>query len=127
LNGVHIAATGRLGSDPEQRYSSTGKLMLTFSIAVDENTAATEDRAAPETLWLRCTAWEAMATELAPRLRKGAQVYVEGKLRHGRWETAAGEARCGLNVSCWRVDVHGQLGRQVPRREPELRQQEVSA
>jgi hypothetical protein len=56
MNGLTCAFTGRLGSDPEQRYLTTGKVLLTFSIAVDESYTATEDEAAPETTWVRVTA-----------------------------------------------------------------------
>jgi single-strand DNA-binding protein len=117
LNGLHIACTGRLGGDPEQKYTRDGRLMLTFSLAVDEHTTATEDRPAPETLWLRCTAWEPQAEALAEVLRKGVPVYVEGTLRHGTWQTPAGEPRCGLNVSCRLVQPLGQIGRRAPRRD----------
>jgi single-strand DNA-binding protein len=118
VNGCHIAATGRLAGDPEQRYTSTGKLMLQFSLAVDASTTATEDRPAADTLWLRVTCWEAMAERLAAQLHKGSNVYLEGRLKHDKWQISDGSPRCGLSVSAWRVDLHGQLGKQAPRREP---------
>ncbi len=119
MNGLHIACTGRVGGDPERRYTPTGQAMLVFSVAVDENTTATEERAAPETLWLRCTAWGELAETLAETLQKGLPVYIEGRLRHGKWTTAGGEARCSLNVSIWRADLHGAIGRRAPQRERE--------
>ena len=93
--------------------------MLTFSAVVDQNTTATEDRLAADAIWLRCTVWEPLADEVAETLKKGHAVYLEGKLTHGMWETAAGERRCCLNVSCWRVDCHGGIGKQRPPRERE--------
>jgi single-strand DNA-binding protein len=117
MNGLHIACTGRLGGDPEQRFTNTGKAMLVFTVAVDENTQATEERTAPETLWLRCTAWDELATTLGATLHKGSAVYVEGRLRHGKWQGQDGSPRCGLNVSCWRVEVHGAIGKTAPKRE----------
>ena len=62
------------------------------------------------------TAWEP-SEELLEQLRKGASVYVEGKLTHGTWTAEDGTPRCGLNLSAWRVDVHGAIGKQAPRRE----------
>jgi single-strand DNA-binding protein len=117
LNGLMVACTGRLGSDPEQKYTMGGKTLLTFSLAVDENVTATEDRAAPETVWLRCTAWDALAETLADVLTKGTAAYIEGRLRHGKWQTATGEQRCGLNVSCWKVEPLGLIGKRAPKRE----------
>jgi single-strand DNA-binding protein len=116
LNGLLVACTGCLGGDPEEKYTRDGKPMLVFSIAVDENITATEARAAPDTTWLRCTAWEQQAETLGDVLRKGVSVYVEGRLRHGTWETQDGERRCGLSVSCWTVQPLGQIGRRAPRR-----------
>ena len=117
MNGLHIACTGRLGGDAEKRYTQAGKVLLTFSMAVDENTTATEDRPKSETLWLRVTCWDELAETLAEVLQRGMPVYVEGKLKHERWQSREGEARCGLSVSAWRVEVHGAIGKRAPRRE----------
>jgi single-strand DNA-binding protein len=120
LNGLHIACVGRLGGDPETKYTSGGKLQLVFSIAVDENTTATENRPAAETQWIRCTLWEEKAEALADVLVKGGLVYIEGRLKHDRWQSAAGEPRCGLSVSAWKCEPLGLIGRNAPRREREL-------
>ena len=69
MNGIHCAFTGRLGSDPEQRYTKTGKPLLAIRVAVDETTVESEDRAAPETQWVRVITWEELAlgpARLAP-------------------------------------------------------------
>jgi hypothetical protein len=103
MNGLHWV-TGRVTFDPEQRFTNTGKALVTFSIVVDQgHTVATEERAAPPPIYLRVTAWEP-SEELLEQLRKGASVYVE-----------ASTSRCGLNVSAWRVDVHGAIGKGAPR------------
>src|SRR4051794_25617625 len=120
MNGLTVACTARLGAEPERKFTRNGKGMLTFSCVVDQNTTATENRPAADAIWLRCTVWEPLADELAGTLKKGHAVYLEGRLSHGTWETAAGERRCGLNVSCWRVDRHGAIGKQRPPREAQL-------
>jgi single-strand DNA-binding protein len=117
MNGLQCAATGRVTFDPEQRFTSTGKALVTFSMVVDQgHTVATEERAAPAPIYLKVTAWEP-SDELLAQLRKGASVYVEGKLTHGTWTAADGTPRCGLNVSAWRVDVHGAIGKRASVRE----------
>src|SRR5207248_740101 len=100
MNGIHCAFTGRLGSDPEQRYTTSGKPLLAIRVAVDETTVESEDRAAPETQWVRVITWEELALELAEKLHRGVAVYVEGRLKHDRWERD-GQPRCGL--SAWQV------------------------
>jgi single-strand DNA-binding protein len=116
VNGLHTAFTGRLGADPEMKYTPTGKALLNFSVAVDENSTATEGRAAPETTWVRVTAWDEQAEALGEVLRRGSQVYIEGKLTHGKWQGRDGEPRCGLNLSARKVEVLGAIGRRAPSR-----------
>ena len=118
MNGLHCAFTGRIGSDPEKRYTRAGKVMLTFSVAVDENVVATEDRPAREITWVRCTVWDDHAEALEETLTKGRLVYVEGRLRQNTWTAADGTERHGLNVSAWLVQPMGAIGRQAPRRQP---------
>jgi single-strand DNA-binding protein len=112
MNGLHCAFTGRLGTDPELRYTTQGKMMLGFSVVVDENTRQTEERPEPaETTWVRVTAWEEKAAELQERgLKKGALVYCEGRLKLDRWTAANGEARSSLKCSAWTVQPLGQIG-----------------
>jgi hypothetical protein len=54
---------------------------------------------------LRWTAGQSVGS-----LRKGSLAYYEGSLEQATRQTQEGEARCGLNVSAWRVDVHGGIG-----------------
>jgi single-strand DNA-binding protein len=119
MNGISAAFTGRVGSDPEQKYTQAGKPLLNFSVCVDADSTTTEDRAAPEPLWVRATVWGEAAEHLAAQIKKGGSVYLEGRLRHDKWVGRDGDPRCGLSLSAWRCDVHGQLGRSAPKRERE--------
>ena len=117
MNGIHMAATGRVTFEPELKYTQGGKALLVFSMVVDQGYAATEGRAAPDPPYLRVTAWDDVAAALADTLKKGGGVYVEGRLKHDKWEGKAGDPKCGLSVSAWRVDLHAQIGKQRPSRE----------
>jgi single-strand DNA-binding protein len=113
MNGITAAFTGRVGKDPELRYTMSGKRMLSFSVAVDENSRQTEERPdAVETTWVKITAWEETAERLEQegRVKKGAAVYCEGRLKLSKWMTAQGEHRSGLELSAWTVQPMGQLG-----------------
>jgi single-strand DNA-binding protein len=112
-----IACTGRLGGAPETKYTSGGKQQLVFSVAVDANTTTTEERPKADTLWLRVTAWEETAAALTEVLAKATVVYLEGRLRHDRWEAQDGTPWCGLSVSAWKVEPLGLIGKRAPRRE----------
>jgi single-strand DNA-binding protein len=109
MNGLTCAFTGRLGGDPELRYTQQGKRMLTFSVAVDQQAA--EGRPVPEVIWVRVTAWEDQTAELEGRLAKGTPVYCEGRLQHNRWTAPDGSERSGLSLSAWTVQPMGQIGR----------------
>src|SRR3712207_2009577 len=110
MNGLRCAFTGRVGGEPEQKYTRTGKAMLTFSVGVDQGYAADESRPAPDPCWVRVTCWDEVAEQLAETLTKGKAVHVEGKLKLDRWTGKDDEPKAGLSCSAWRVDVHAQIG-----------------
>jgi len=112
MNGIHCALTGRLPADAELKYTSTGKALLNFSLAVDD----AKHKEGDATEWVRVTVWEEQAERLADRLKKGSEVYVEGRLKLNAWNTADGEQRTGLNVSAGTCEVLGAIGRKAPKR-----------
>lgn len=116
MNGIQSAAMGYLARDAELRYTANGKVMLTFSLAVDDNKKAE----GAETEWLRVVCFGELAEELAPRLTKGVHCYVEGRCKLNRWEAADGSERCGLELLAWVCQALGQIGKRRPRpqREP---------
>jgi single-stranded DNA-binding protein len=116
MNGLHVAATGRVTSEaPDERCTMLGKRFANITVVVDQaHTVATEDRPTAPATWLRVTVWEPTDALLA-QLGKGASVYCEGRLTHRDWTAADGTPRCGLNLSAWRVEVHAQLGKAAPR------------
>ena len=65
---------GRLGKDPEMSYIPQGKAVTKFSIAVDQGK---EQKA----LWLDIECWDKLAEQMNEFLYKGAQVFVQGKLK----------------------------------------------
>lgn len=68
-----IIVVGRLGTDPEQKYTVDGKAVTSFSVAAENRK--------DETLWFRVSAWEKLAEVCGRYLKKGAKVLVEGTLK----------------------------------------------
>jgi single-strand DNA-binding protein len=66
---------GRLGRDPEMRYTPAGKAVTSFSVAVDEGFGENK-----VTAWYRVTAWEKLAESCNNFLQKGKLVLVEGHI-----------------------------------------------
>lgn len=72
-----ITLIGRLGRDVELRYTEQGVPVASFSMAVDDSYGE-----AQKTIWIRVTVWRKQAETCNQYLRKGRQVYVEGRLNH---------------------------------------------
>lgn len=86
---------GRLGSDPEIRYTQTGKAVTTLSIGctarVKDRNGEWEDDGEP--LWIRVHLWEEQAELAANLLRKGMAVHAEGVLVKRSWQDKSGQVR----------------------------------
>jgi len=82
-----VILIGRLGSDPEVRYTPDGTAVANFSIATsDEWTDKNSGEKKERTEWHRIVAWRRLGEICGEYLSKGRQVYVEGKLQTRSWE-----------------------------------------
>ena len=79
LNKVMII--GRLGRDPEMRYTPNGRPVTAFSVAVNRSWMAGDGDKREETEWFNVVAWGNLAEICKQHLRKGQTVYVEGRLQ----------------------------------------------
>ncbi len=87
---------GRLTRDPEQRTTSTGKLIVSFGMAVDRGG---QDDAAD---FFNINAWEKLGELVMQYLTKGRRVLVQGRLRQDRWddkETGKKQSRVEITAS----------------------------
>lgn len=78
---------GRLGRDPEMRYTPTGKAVTQFSVAVQKRKKVNEewvDDGPAE--WFRCKAWNKLAESVADQLRKGDVAHVHGRSETQSWD-----------------------------------------
>ncbi|GAB1376817.1 single-stranded DNA-binding protein [Lactococcus petauri] len=78
LNKVQLI--GRLGADPELKYSPTGDAIASFSLATTEKWKDKNGESQEKTEWHRCSAFAKPAEILCQYLKKGSIVYIEGKL-----------------------------------------------
>ena len=80
---------GNLGRDPEMRYTPSGQAVTQFTVAVNRSWRDPKDPNGEwkeETEWHNIVAFEKLAEICAEHLRKGAKVYVEGRLKTEKWE-----------------------------------------
>lgn len=84
LNRVQLI--GRLGKDPEGRYTPTGKQVVNFSLAVS-NRWKSGGEAKEYTEWVNIEAWGRLGEICLEYLKKGSLAYLEGRLKTDRYET----------------------------------------
>lgn len=77
---------GRLGGDPELRYTQSHTAVATFSVATTEHSKDRDGNAREQTEWHRIVAWSKLGENCAKFLAKGREVLVEGKLQTRSWD-----------------------------------------
>ncbi len=89
LNKVMII--GHLGRDPEMRFTSSGRPVASFNVATTRGWTNNDGEHQEETEWFHVVTWGGLAELCKKRLKKGSQVYVEGRLQTRCWEDQDGE------------------------------------
>lgn len=84
---------GRLGADPEMRYTANGSAVTNFNVATSRNYTNTQGERVEETEWFSVVAWNRLAETCAQYLAKGRQVYVEGRMQTRSWDGQDGQKR----------------------------------
>ena len=99
---------GNLGSDPEMRFAGDGTPVTNFSVAVNRTWKNKDGSKGESTKWFRIAVWGAQAEPCNQYLKKGRQVYVEGRVDASAWsDKNTGEARAGLEVTAINVQFLG--------------------
>jgi single-strand DNA-binding protein len=91
LNKVMVI--GNVGRDPEMRYIPSGKPVTSFSVATSRSWTNSEGERREETEWFNVVAWGNLAEICKQHLRRGQQVYIEGRLQTRSWEDYEGKKR----------------------------------
>ena len=74
-----LIVIGNVGTDPEMRYSQSGKPMTTFRLAANRTFTNSERTRVDETEWFTVVAWNQLAEQRNEWLAKGRRVFVEGR------------------------------------------------
>ena len=89
-----VIIIGNLGQDPETRYMPSGSAVTNFTVATNESWKDKQTGEQKErTEWHRVSMFNRLAEVAAEYLRKGSQVYIEGKLRTRKWQGKDGNDR----------------------------------
>lgn len=97
LNKVMLI--GRLGADPDLRYTPQGTPITTFRIAVSRQWRDSDGDAHEETDWFTIVAWNRLAEICGQYLHRASRVYIEGRLQNHSWDDQqSGEKRYRTEV-----------------------------
>lgn len=88
-----VILVGRLGKDPELRYTPSGTAVVTFTMATDERYKDKEGSQQSKTEWHNVVAWRQLAEICGKFLHKGKQVYIEGKIQTRSYDDRDGNKR----------------------------------
>ena len=99
---------GNLGKDPEVRHLESGVPVVTIPIATTERYKDRNGEVKEQTEWHNVVLWRQLAEFAEKYLRKGMQIYVEGKIRSRSWEDQSGQKRYTTEIV---ADIVRMLGR----------------
>jgi single-strand DNA-binding protein len=103
-----VILVGNLGKDPETRYMPNGKAVTNFSIATSESWKDKQTGEQREqTEWHNIVMYDRLAEIAAEYLKKGSQVYVEGKLRTRKWQDKEGRDRYTTEINANEMQMLG--------------------
>jgi len=96
---------GRLGRDPEMRYTPGGTAVTDFSLATDRKYKDKSGNLQEETTWHDIVCWGKTAEFVAEYVAKGRLVFVEGEIRKDTWEDRSGQKRVSVKVNTINIQL----------------------
>lgn len=105
-----VLLIGRLGKDPEVRYTTNGGSVATFSIATNENWTDKNGQKQERTEWHRIVVWGKLGEICGQYLSKGREAFVEGRLQTREWTDKEGHKRYTTEIVATNVQFLGGSG-----------------
>lgn len=117
MAGVNkVILVGNLGKDPEVKYLDNGVAVANFSLATTESYKNKQGEKVSQTEWHNIVVWRGLAEVAEKYLKKGASVYVEGKVRTRKWEDKDGNTRYNTEILVDNMTMLG--GKKDPQEAP---------
>ncbi|WP_158771976.1 single-stranded DNA-binding protein [Paraglaciecola sp. L1A13] len=105
-----VILVGNLGQDPEVRYMPNGNAVANLSIATSESWKDQQGQMQERTEWHRLTMYRRLAEVAGEYLRKGSQIYVEGKLQTRKWQDQQGQDKYTTEIIVDQMQMLGGKG-----------------
>jgi single-strand DNA-binding protein len=93
-----VLLIGNLGRDPEIRHTPSGTPVANFTLATNESFNDRSGNRQDRTEWHRIVVWSKLAEICNQYLRKGSQVYLEGRIQTRQWEDQQGQKRSTTEI-----------------------------
>jgi single-strand DNA-binding protein len=93
-----VILVGRLGKDPETRYTSSGQAVCNFTMATDETYKDRAGERQKRTEWHRIVVWAKQAEIAQQYLHKGSLIYLEGRIQTRQWDDREGQKRTTTEI-----------------------------
>lgn len=113
LNKIQII--GNVGADPEVRCLENGQKVASFRVATSERYKGRDGETKEETTWHSVNAWNKSADFVEKFITKGAQVYVEGRLKSRTYQKKDGTEAVAVEIAADNVQILGRKGEDAPR------------
>lgn len=102
-----VILIGRLGSNPEIRYTPSGAAVANFNMATNESWNDKNGQKQERTEWHRVVVWGKLAQLCGEYLSKGRQVYIEGRLQTRQWQDKEGQTKYTTEIIASTVQFLG--------------------
>jgi single-strand DNA-binding protein len=93
-----VILVGRLGRDPETRYTSGGQAVANFSVATDESYKDRNGERQKRTEWHKIVVWGKQAEIAQQYLKKGSLIFIEGRIQSREWQDKEGQKRTSFEI-----------------------------
>jgi single-strand DNA-binding protein len=93
-----VILVGRLGRDPETRYTGGGQAVANFSIATDETYKDRNGERQKRTEWHKIVVWGKQAEIAQQYLKKGSLIFIEGRIQSREWQDKEGQKRTSFEI-----------------------------
>jgi single-strand DNA-binding protein len=93
-----VILVGRLGRDPETRFTPNGQAVCNFSLATDESYKDRAGERQKRTEWHRIVLWGKLAELAQQYLKKGSLIYLEGRIQSRQWDDREGQKRTSFEI-----------------------------
>lgn len=113
MNKIQII--GNVGADPEVRCLENGQKVASFRVATSERYKGRDGETKEETTWHSVNAWNKSADFVEKFITKGAQVYVEGRLKSRTYQKKDGTDAVAVEIAADNVQILGRKGEDAPR------------